>query len=249
MDLHLALEAVSDAVVALDAQWQFTYVNRGAEQLLRQQRQTLLGRSWWEVFPYLAGTPAEKEVRGANASTGQRRLKLFHPPLYAWHQVDAIPTGEGLLLVMRDVSDINRMQRTEAVRAAIREVIDAAPIAISVLRGAEHRIDLMNPKARQLLGGRDLEGRTVRNALPEIEGQGLLQILDQVYASGEPFDGTEVPLYYDKFGTGEMYEGVFNVTYQPFFEADRTVAGVLSISVEVTDFVRERVSLQQGVTA
>ncbi|HEX2093181.1 MAG TPA: PAS domain-containing protein [Longimicrobiaceae bacterium] len=246
MDPYLALEAVSDGVLSLDAEWRFTYVNRGGELLLRQQQQTLLGRSWWEVFPYLVGTPAEKGLRDAAASRGHRRLKIFHPPMYAWHEVDAIHSADDLILVIRDVTDVTRMRRTEAMRTALREVLDPAPIAIAILRGPEHRIELMNPMARQLLGDRDLEGRTVRNALPEIENQGFIEILDRVYQTGEPFEGKEVPVRYDRYGNGEMYEGVFNVTYQPFFETDGRVAGVLSISVEVTDFVKERDRLRQA---
>lgn len=245
MDLQLVLDAISDGVVSLDADWRFTYVNRKGELLLRQQRQQLLGRSWWEVFPHLAGTPVEKDLRRTAASTAQRRLKVFHPLLYAWHEVDAIPTQGSLILVLRDVTDITRMRQTQALRAAVAEVLDPAPIAISVLRGPEHRIEYMNPMARRLLGGRNLEGRTVRNAVPEVEGQGLFEILDRVYRSGEPFEGTAVPISLDRLGDGTVEEATFNITYQPFFESDGSVAGVLSISVEVTNSASEREQIQQ----
>lgn len=245
MNLQLVLDTISDGVASLDADWRFTYVNRKGELLLRQQRQQLLGRSLWEVFPHLAGTPVEKDLRRTAASTTQRRLKVFHPLLYAWHEVDAIPNRGALILVLRDVTDITRMRQTEALRAAVREILDPAPIAISVLRGPEHRIEYMNPMARRLLGGRDLEGRTVRNAVPEVEGQGLFEILDQVYQTGEPFEGKAVPIRLDRFGDGTMEEATFDITYQPFFEADGAVAGVLSISVEVTDSASGREQLQQ----
>ncbi|HEY0155423.1 MAG TPA: hypothetical protein VGB92_25730, partial [Longimicrobium sp.] len=91
----------------------------------------------------------------------------------------------------------------------------------------------------------DLEGRTVRSVLPELEGQGLFEILDGVYNSGEPFQGSEVPITFDRLGDGTMYRGYFNFSYQPLFSVDGRVNGVLSVSVEVTDLVLERSRLEQ----
>jgi PAS domain-containing protein len=91
--------------------------------------------------------------------------------------------------VIRDVSDEARMQQTEAVRSAVREIFEQIPMAVSLLRGPEHQVEIMNAAARQLLGGRDMEGRSVRSALPELEGQGLFELLDQVYSTGKPFEG------------------------------------------------------------
>lgn len=235
MDFAKALDNVSDGVVALDSEWRVTYVNSRAELLYRKKRKDLCDRVWWDVFPYLVGTPAEQELRQATQGTMMRRIKVFHPPLYAWHDKLAIPSEGGLLLVLRDVTDITRMQQTEAVRSAVREVFDQAPIAITLLRGAEHRIDIMNPRARQLLGGRSLEGLTIRNALPELEGQGMFELLDQVYQTCQPYEGRDVPIQYDRTGDGTLYEGCFNITYQPLLDSTGNVYGVLSVSVEVTD--------------
>ena len=162
-----------------------------------------------------------------------RRIKIFHPPLYAWHDKLVIPSEGGVLLLIRDVTDIARMQQTEAVRSAIREVFDQAPIAITLLRGPEHRIDIMNPMAQQVLGGRNVEGSTIRNALPELEGQGFFELLDQVYSTGRAYEGREVPVQYDRNGDGTMNDAVFNITYQPLVDTTGQVYGVLRLSVEV----------------
>lgn len=251
MELTQALEYVSDGVVALDAEWTITHVNSSGERLIRRRRQELLGESWWTVFPHLAGTTAEQELRDAARGEMVRRVRVFHAPLYAWHVLTVVPSPDGVLLVIRDVTDVERLKQREAVREAVREVIDRAPVAISLTRGPEHRVELMNQFARQLLGGRNLEGRTARSAIPEVEGQGLFEILDNVYATGTAFEGKEIPVRYDRYGNGEMYEGIFNIVYQPVFDVDGRVSGVLSVSVEVTDLVRERERLTaaSGATA
>jgi len=240
MELKQALEYVTDGVLALDPDWRITYVNAPGELMLRRRARELLGASWWTVFPHLSGTPAEQELRDAAGGEMVRRVRVFHSPLYVWHELTVIPNPEGTLLVIRDVTDMERMKHREAVREGVREVIDRAPVAISVMRGPDHRVELMNQFARQLVGGRDFEGRTARSALPEVEGQGLFEIIDRVYATGVPYQGSEVPIRFDRYGTGELYDGVFNVVYQPIFDVDGRVSGVLSVSVEVTDLVRER---------
>jgi PAS domain S-box-containing protein len=235
-----ALKYVSDGVATLDGEWRFTYVNNRAALLFRRRDEELMGRTLWEVFPDLAATPSAEELRAAAGSTVPRRVRVFHPQLYAWHEVQAVPSGEGLLLVIRDVSDEARMQQTEAVRSAVREIFEQIPMAVSLLRGPEHQVEIMNAAARQLLGGRDMEGRSVRSALPELEGQGLFELLDEVYSTGKPFEGKEVPVRFDRHGDGTLNDACFNILYQPLFDITGRVSGVLSISVEVTDLVRQR---------
>jgi PAS domain S-box-containing protein len=245
MKIEDALEHVSDGVVGLDAHFRVVYANSRAELLLGKRRPDLVGQGWWELFPYLAGSPAERDLRAVATGRLARHFKVFHPPRYSWHEVRAVPSGEGVLMVMRDITDITRARQQDNVREAVREVIDLAPVAISVMRGPDHRVEIMNQLSRQLLGGRDLEGETVRSALPELEGQGLFDILDSVYSTGDPFQGSEVPVSYDRSGNGVMHHGFFDFTYQPLFDVDGKVNGVLSVSVEVTDLVGERARLEQ----
>ncbi|HEX8359952.1 MAG TPA: PAS domain-containing protein [Longimicrobium sp.] len=241
MNIEDALEHVSDGVVGLDAEFRVVYANGRAELLLGKRRPDLVGHGWWELFPYLAGSPAERELLGVAAARMARVFKVFHPPRYSWHEVRALPSGDGMLMVMRDITDVTRSRQQENVR----EVIDLAPVAISVMRGPDHRVEIMNQLSRQMLGGRDLEGETARSALPELQGQGFFEILDSVYTTGEPFQGSEVPVSYDRVGDGVMHHGFFDFTYQPIFDVGGKVNGVLSVSVEVTSLVHERARLEQ----
>ena len=45
------LESISDAFVAVDREWRFTYLNAKAEQVFRMRSRRLLGRVCWEMFP------------------------------------------------------------------------------------------------------------------------------------------------------------------------------------------------------
>ena len=248
MDLETVLEYTSDAITVLDKDWNYTCVNYSAELLLRRKGVELLGRSLWEVFPELLNTPAEAQLRRAAASGIVVKFELFLPGLYAWHEVRAVPTEQGLILFSRDISDRIRVLREEAVRAEIRNMLEHAPVGICIMRGREHRIELHNRSFQQLIEGRNLEGLTVRNAFRELEEQGFFELLDQVYTTGEAYEGKELPVRYDRHGTGKMYEGYFNIIYQPLLDTTGQVCGILSLNIEVTEEVLERQRIARMAT-
>jgi PAS domain S-box-containing protein len=132
----------------------------------------------------------------------------------------------------------------EAERARLREVLTQAPALILLLRGPEHRVELANTAYRALAGGRTLEGMPVREALPEVEGQGLFELLDGVYASGRAVGGEEKRVLIDR-GAGVPPEGFFNFVYQPIRGVDGEVDGILVQAVEVTAQVRARQAVER----
>ena len=81
-----------------------------------------------------------------------------------------------------------------AERDRLRTLFQRAPGFMCVLQGPDHVFEFMNEAYQQLVGHRDLTGHPVRKALPEIDGQGFFEILDQVYQSGEPFVGRNMPV-------------------------------------------------------
>lgn len=245
MDLETVLEYTTDAITALDQEWNYIHVNHSAELLLRRKQTDLLGRSLWETFPELINTPAEARLRYAAENSIPVKFEQFLPGLYGWHEVRAVPTENGMILFSRDISDRIRALRDEAVRAGLRNIFEQAPIAIAIMRGREHRFEMQNIMFQELISGRNVEGLTARNAFPELEGQAFFELLDQVYTSGKPYEGKEMLAHYDRTGTGVMYEGWFNITYQPLFETNGEVSGILSLNVEVTEQVRERQRIER----
>ncbi|HYY89965.1 MAG TPA: PAS domain S-box protein, partial [Chloroflexota bacterium] len=131
----------------------------------------------------------------------------------------------------------------QAVRQDFYDLFRQAPAAIAVHRGPEHIFEFVNPQYLWIVGRRDpaeLLGKPVRQALPELAGQGYVELGDRVYATGEPFVGTEMPAQVDRLGDGTLDEGFFNFVIQPSRTAEGEVDGVLVYAVEVTEQVRAR---------
>ncbi len=136
----------------------------------------------------------------------------------------------------------------EAERQHLHNLFMQAPAIICVLRGPTHVFDVANPLYIQITGRRDpaeLLGRPIRAALPELEGQGYFELLDQVYASGTPFVGTESPVKLDRDGDGTLEEILFNFVYQPYRNAAGAVEGIFVHAVEVTEQVQARQRVEE----
>jgi PAS domain S-box-containing protein len=132
------------------------------------------------------------------------------------------------------------IQALDAERRRLREIFQEAPAFIATLRGPDHVFEIANPAYLQLVGHRDVLGRTVREALPEVVEQGFIELLDRVYRSGEPFVGTEVPVLLQREAGGESVQVYVNFVYQPITDAFGSVSGIFVHGVEVTEMVQAR---------
>jgi two-component system, LuxR family, sensor kinase FixL len=120
-----------------------------------------------------------------------------------------------------------------------------APALIALLGGPDHVYEFVNERYVQLLGDRDFVGRPVREAVPEAVEQGLVEILDRVYATGEPFIATEMALRFAQGTTGTREEGFYNFVYQPVRDGRGAVTGIMVHAVDVTKEVLARCQLEQ----
>ena len=234
IDARLVLDNTSEAIVLLDTNWRYIYANHAAEMLLRLKAEHLLGRIHGEQYPSLIGTPAEHTLRRAMSTGRTVTFEQFLPGLYAWHAVKAVPSSFGLMLLSCDITDRVRALRDSAVREGMRSILERVPVAITITRGQEHRIELQNAYSRSLVNGRDLEGTTLANAIPEAKVQGFIAVLDKVFATGEVFVGKEMLFIYDRDASGREDRAYFDITYQPIFETDGHVSGILHLALNVS---------------
>src|SRR5450631_3148516 len=76
----------------------------------------------------------------------------------------------------------------------LREMFAQSPSFSALLRGPDHRFVLVNPAYQKLIGQRAVIGLPLREALPEVESQGFLKLLDEVFATGKPFIGRNMQI-------------------------------------------------------
>ncbi len=133
-----------------------------------------------------------------------------------------------------------RHRELEIERARLAEIFQEAPAFIAVLRGPDHVFEIANPPYCQLIGHRDILGKPVAEALPEVVEQGFIALLDQVYTSGEPFVGSELPIAIRRTRDSSPEERFVSFVYQPMREANGAVGGIFVHGVDATSQVLAR---------
>ena len=98
------LESITDACIAVDREWRFSYVNRHAEAVLGRSRTELLGQTIWDELPDLVGSPFELEARRASAEHQSKQFEAPLPPSGVWFEATAYPSEDGVTLYLRDIS-------------------------------------------------------------------------------------------------------------------------------------------------
>jgi PAS domain S-box-containing protein len=137
------------------------------------------------------------------------------------------------------------LAEAESERARIASLFHDAPAAIATWRGPDHVFDSANPRYQRLVGRADLEGQTLRDALPELAAQGLLEIFDRVYRTGEPFFTTEMALPVDRDGSGKMEQGTFSFNLVPVRE-EGLVVGLMAVGIDITAQKNAERALREG---
>lgn len=126
----------------------------------------------------------------------------------------------------------------------LERVLDQAPSLMVLLKGRAHVFEFANAAYQRLVGARELLGRPVRQALPEVEGQGFFELLDRVYATGEPFTGQGMALRIQRSGEGPPEQRHLDLLYQPILEADGTVSGIFIEGQDVTERVLAQAAMK-----
>ncbi|RYY12283.1 MAG: PAS domain S-box protein, partial [Cytophagaceae bacterium] len=110
-------------------------------------------------------------------------------------------------------------QLAQQQRQTLYGLLMQAPACIGITRGPEHRFEFVNEGLAGLVHDTALVGRTTAEAFPELRGQGILETLDEVYATGESYRGREILIRLDaKDGSGTLRDAYFNALYQRFDE-------------------------------
>jgi PAS domain S-box-containing protein len=115
-----------------------------------------------------------------------------------------------------------------------RALFEQAPGIMAVVRGPEHVFELTNQSYLQLIGHRQVIGKAVREALPELVGQGFFELLERVYRTGEPFVGHALPVRLQLEPDGPLVERFVDFVYQPIRDASGAVSGIFVEGSDVT---------------
>ena len=157
-----------------------------------------------------------------------------------------VPTENGQIAgLFCAASEITTKVMAERRHAAARErqerLLQQMPGFVGVLVGPTHVYEYVNDAYLVLAGKRDFIGRTVRDVLPELKGQGFYELLDQVFTTGEPYLAHATPVRLE----GENVDRFIDFLYTPTRDDDGKITGVFVGGYDVSLAERATASLRE----
>jgi PAS domain S-box-containing protein len=156
------LERVSDAFIALDRQWCYTYVNKKAGEIIDRDPDSLIGKNIWEEFPDAQGEPFQEACNKAMEQQKYGYLVVYFAPKGEWFENHIYPSPDGLSIYLRDITESRKAaERIEASEKYFRTLIEKGSDAI-VLLDENGRIVFHSPSVERITGyrGTDITGKS-----------------------------------------------------------------------------------------
>jgi PAS domain S-box-containing protein len=136
-------------------------------------------------------------------------------------------------------------KEVHAKQEQLFSVLMQAPAVICVIRGPELVYEMANDLYRRVVGGRDVVGKSLLEAVPELEDQGFDDLLRDVMRTGEAYEGHERPARLDRTGNGQIEDTYWNFVYAPLQGFDGQPR-VIAVAHDVTEQVLARRQTHQS---
>jgi len=270
----LLLASSGEGIFGLDREGRCTFLNPAGAALLGYRADELEGRVLHDVIhPHASGDdgddcPIQRAVRDGQALRADddafvRRDGSTLPVAYSVYPMVIAGATAGAVLTFTDTSARRQaaaererlVGQLQAANERMRDIFQRTPAFMCVMRGAEHAIEMANQRYLELAGGRALTGRTLREAMPELEDQGFIEVLDRVVASGEAFEGRNLRMLLRAPDGAGLEEHFLDLVCMAIREPDGAVSGVLVHGIDVTERTRanllavgQRSALELAVT-
>jgi PAS domain S-box-containing protein len=204
---------------------------------------------WAEIWPII-GPQIDRVMAGHGATWNENQLVPISRHgrfdevywTYSYNPIEdkAAAGGVGGVLVIctETTEQVLAEKNMRAAEARWRELFDQAPGFMCVLRGPEHCFEYYNTRYAEIIGEREILGRSVLEALPEVEAQGFIGLLDEVYRTGQAHVANAAPIHLPRPGDSHALQlRYLDFVYQPIRNAEGEVTGIFVEGADVTERV------------
>jgi PAS domain S-box-containing protein len=169
-----------------------------------------------------------------------------------WFDVYAFKVGDDtsrkVAVLFSDITE--RKKAEEAVRKSeqnLRSLILQAPVAMCILKEPEYIVEIANERMFEVIGktAGEVMKKPLFEGLPEAKEQGFEDLLRHVYTTGETFKAFERPTNLPR--NGKIETTYLNFVYEPFYEADGQISGIIVVAIDVTEQVLARQKIEEVV--
>ncbi len=242
------VEISPDMITRWNRNLQLVFANVAFEIQMAKPLASLLGKSMLEMSqPERVAVPFSQSLRGVLETAQPRDHHSEFPTpagntyFYSRLVPELSEDGEvqSIVSIARDVSEIRASEQR------FRSLIEQSPVATCLFVGADMRVEVANESMLDFWGkNRSILGQPLAEAVPELRGQPFLDILLDVFTSGETYSANAAEAFlHGENGPGIYY---FDFTYKPLRNAAGDVYGIMGMAVDVTEQVIARKAVEQA---
>lgn len=245
------LDVTTDAIFFLDRGYNFTFLNRRADELI-SLGQDLIGKNLFEAFPDtgIPGSPYATNYALSMDRGQSTDFEAFYAgPLNFWIRVQSYPADDGIVIFFRDITEdkaahaalVEKTAEVERQHAELETIYQTAPIGLALFDLDGYHYLRLNDRQAAFFGLKpeEIVGKTLTEMAP-IEG--LRELFDQV-AHGEPV--INYPLEGTLVTDPDTYR-YWTVSYFPVYGSDGTIQAITAASLEITTQKKAEIALLQS---
>ncbi|GAB4030014.1 PAS domain S-box protein [Spirosoma gilvum] len=252
----IAFNNTSTGIAFVDTQANFTLVNEAYSKLLGYSAEEFGTLNSFELTHPDDRTwnrqLFEEVVQGKRPYFNLIKRYFHKDSSIRWVQLnvtrvaDAQDETQSIILIAHDINErIESEAKLRASEERIRNIIRHAPVAIGILNGRTMVVETANKSMLEIWGKDDsIIGLPLIKALPELDGQGFIELLEVVYDTGAAQYGTETQARLHR--KGKLEEAYFNFVYAPIHNSAAEISGIMVVATEVTDQVKAKIALQES---
>jgi signal transduction histidine kinase len=240
-------------------EWVYEFVNPGYQAMFPGR--ALLGKRLVDALPEVAdqplmeilhrvydtGEPFEaSEVLVPLARTEGGPVEDIYFDLTYQARYNEAGQIDGFITYATDVTEqVRARHERERQRQQLQRLFLEAPAAICMLSGPELVYEFLNPSYQQFFPERQLLGKPLREALPELADHAAYHTMRHVFDSGETVWQQALHVPVARTEDGVLEDRYFNYIQQPRYDEQGRVAGVLIFGFEVTELVEARQQVER----
>ncbi|AYA37560.1 PAS domain S-box protein [Hymenobacter oligotrophus] len=250
-EFRFLAEFIPQLVWATDAAGQQQYANGRWHRYTGQAPAEAAPRSWTAFLHPTEAAAAEQHWQDSLRSgmPYKAECRIGNPEgHYRWYLVQALPLRDGNGSITRwfgtctDIDDAKRVQQRMLEKdRQLQQILGQVPAYVASLLGPQHICAFATPNFAELLGGRLRVGKPVGSSVPELLEQGLVPMLNEVFASGTTIRQHNYPLTLPQ----QPAPRYFDFTLQALLDEQGRTQGVLLFAIEVTERVRTQQRSEQ----
>ncbi|MEP6747360.1 MAG: PAS domain S-box protein [Bacteroidota bacterium] len=241
-DHEKIMNSIIDVICTINANGEFVKVSAASQQVWGYTPGELIGSKFMDLVYY---EDAEITLKAAEIIVrGKQQIPVFEnryvhkngkivPIFWSVNWDDELQL---MFCIAKDVTEKKKLEKgIENERDRFSEMFLQAPASMAILKGPDHAFQMANELYLNLTDRKNIIGKTVKEVFPEVESQGLLEVLDQVYKTGKAFIANEQLIKLKKPGRGDLKEVYLNFVYQAYHNGQNEIEGIFVFVIDITE--------------